>query len=288
MSSTPRKIVLGADAKFSCAVKLIDVHNTIVNSEDIDFEIDASKVYWISPFTACWFAALKDECDSLDKKIHVIEPERDNAIHQWRNLGISRYLGLSRELVPIEGLPAVEVTRLNQPNYPFAGKVMRILSDTLSPVENFHKALHFAIRETIENCFEHGETDHCYVCAYSVKTKNRVRLCIYDTGIGIPDSLRSNPKWKTISDDIDAVKRSTEYGVSSKTEDRGIGLYILKDFTEKNKGELSILSGKAQINLAGRTKDIRLLDQFHGTIVKLALHSRRDFYYIDAGSWETL
>ncbi len=106
--------------------------------------------------------------------------------------------------------------------------------------------------------------------------------------MGIPDSLRSNPKWEDISNDLEAVKRATEYGVSSKSEDRGIGLYILKDFVEKNKGELSIISGRAHINLAGSLKDSRLSDQFHGTIVKLELRSRQDFFYIDTSAWEAL
>ncbi len=165
MLKEPIEIVIPADPKYSSAEKLIDVFNLIVCSETDDLVVNASNVYWVSPFTACWIAALKDKCDTLGKKIQIIDPIRDNAIHQWKNLGIKKYLGFTKESEPLSRQPAVEVTKLKEPSYPFAGKILRILSDALNPVENFNKALHFAIRETIENCFEHDETDHCYVCA---------------------------------------------------------------------------------------------------------------------------
>ncbi len=281
-------VYLGADGKFSAAEKLTETYHEILDSDCKVINIDASNIYWVSPFTACWFSALYDNIISQDKEVNIIEPTRDNATHQWHNLGISKYLGLSKDIKSLSNLPAFQVTKLTEPSYPLAGKVTKILTSRLRGVENFHKALHFAIRETIENSFEHGQTNHCYMCAYSVPTKNVVRLCILDTGIGIPESIRKSERYDDPGSDFEAVKLSSEYGVSSKSEDRGIGLYILRDVVEKNEGSLSILSGYGllEINSESKNKDINF--HFPGTVIKLLLRTRMDFRYLDVASWDEL
>jgi len=155
-------------------------------------------------------------------------------------------------------------------------------------VENFHKALHFAVRETIENSFEHGQTDYCYICAYSAPKNKIVRLCILDTGIGIPESIRSSEMYSTLLTDIEAVELASEYGVSSKNVNRGIGLYIMRDVAEKNDGSLSILSGNAIIDISSTIKRINFNVGFPGTVIKLTLKTKENFYYIDVGGWEAL
>jgi len=286
MSDT-EPINLGTDAKFSAAERLTEVYNNILQSAEEEIKIDAKRVYWVSPFTACWFAALYDQINLQGKVLKLTEPERDNAVHQWHNLGISKYLGFSRKIISRTNLPAFPVTRLTEPSYPLAGRVKEILTSRLKGAENFHKALHFAIRETVENAFEHGQTKHCYMCAYSVPTKNLVRLCILDTGIGIPNSMRSSQRYR-IESNVEAVKLSSNYGISSKAEDRGIGLYILRDVVEKNEGILSILSGNALVDISKKIKGNELSFSFLGTIIKLTLKTRKEFYYIDVASWEEL
>lgn len=282
------KVVLGADGKFSAAKKFTEVYNNLIESNQSEFLIDASQIYWVSPYTACWFAAVKDKLESAGKILHVIEPERYNALHQWHNLGISKYLGLSKNIKSLPNLPAFPVIRQNEPSYPLAGKIKDVLTANMRGVENFHKALHFAVRETIENSFEHGLTDHCYICAYSVPTKNIVRLCILDTGIGIPDSIRSSKRFSSDLSDIEAVELASEYGVSSKEEDRGIGLYLMRDVAEKNEGSLSILSGNALIEISSTIERVTLGTKFHGVVLKFVLRTKKDFYYIDTAGWEAL
>lgn len=169
-----------------------------------------------------------------------------------------------------------------------AGEVTGLLTKNLRGVENFHKALHFAIREIIENAFEHGQTDHCYMCAYSVPSKQIVRLCILDTGIGIPKSMRSNKAYSHIEDDWKIVEKASEYGVSSKAAERGIGLYLLRDVAQKNEAELTILSGMANIDISQGVEHNPMYWPFNGTAIELKLRTRKDFYYTDVATWEAL
>lgn len=282
------KVDLGADLKFTSAIKMTDIFLSALQNNSDELIIDASNVYWVSPFTACWLAALVDQLRSQEKSLVIVEPSRENALHQWHNLGISQYLDLSKDWKPSSRFPAFPVAKIKEPSYPLAGRVKDILASRLKSAENFHKALHFAVREMVENAFEHGRTDHCYMCAYSVPTKNVVRLCIMDTGIGIPNSMRLSSQYNNLSSDVEAVELASRYGVSSKSTDRGIGLYILRDVVEKNEGTLSILSGKALVEISSQVECHELSTDFPGTIIKLFLKTKKNFYYIDRGSWEEL
>lgn len=183
---------------------------------------------------------------------------------------------------------AYQFTRLKEPSYPLAGEVTRVLTSRLKGVENFHKAIHFTVRETIENSFEHGRTDHCFISAYSVPSKNVVRLCILDTGIGIPESLNSSGRYAERLEDTDAILHASEYGVSSKSTDRGIGLYILRDVVEKNEGTLTLISVSGSVEFSCEVKKRQLKNHFNGTIIKLMLRTKKEFHYIDTAGWEAL
>ncbi len=284
----PGYFLLPADSMISRASRLTNIFVEALHCNESKVIVDASRVYWISPFTACWFAALKDHLEVINKEYEIIPPSRENALHQFAGLGIARYLSSSAIQTHPKWFSTFPVTKLIEPSYPLAGQVAKILTEKLQGIENFHKALHFAVREIIENAFEHGQTNHCYMCAYSVPSKRIVRLCILDTGIGIPKSMRSSKRYADLKDDLQAVEKASEYGVSSKAEERGIGLYLLRDVAEKNEAVLTILSGKAKVDISNTIIRTSLDIGFPGTAVKLMLRTRKEFYYTDVKSWEAL
>ncbi|MFH1734494.1 MAG: ATP-binding protein, partial [bacterium] len=247
---SPGHFVLPADLKISNANILSRIFNEVIAHSGDKLRIDCSKAYWISPFTVCWLAALVDNLRNIGKTGKIIVPKRESAKHQFDNLGVIPYLAPKRDSRSHRGTKGFSVTKLTEPSYSLAGRVVRLLTENLKGVENFHKALHFAIREVIENAFEHGQTDHCYMCAYSVPSKQLVRLCILDTGVGIPQSMISSGKYADIKDDLEAVDKASQKYVSSKSEDRGIGLYILRDVAEKNDATLTIVSGRAKLDIS--------------------------------------
>jgi hypothetical protein len=252
--------------------------------------VDASRVYWVSPFTACWIAALKDSVEAINKNFLVIEPTRDNALHQWVNLGISLYIGSKEGETAYRALPVFLVRKLTESSYPLAGQVTHILADRLKGAENFHKALHFGIREVIDNSFEHGRVSDCYIAAYAVPSKNVVRLCIFDCGVGVSSSLRENRQFREEKDDLVLLERSLDRGVSGKSAGRGIGLYLLRDTVEKNAGaSLAILSEKGLVEVTEKgIKRTPLSRRFGGTIVKLRLRTKERFKFVSISDWDSL
>jgi anti-sigma regulatory factor (Ser/Thr protein kinase) len=268
---------------------MVDVFNEAITADSDLITLDASQVYWVSPFTACWFAAIKDKLNMAKKELHVIPPERDNALHQWVDLGIGQYLGIGSTARSMRHLPAFIVSRLNEPSYPLASEVTKLLTANLKGGEGFGKALHFAIREVVDNAFEHGGVNHCYLAAYSVPNKHIVRLCILDTGIGIPNSLRHNVEFSSGYDDLDLVERAMRKGVSGKSAGRGIGLYLLADTVTRNEGaSFGILSGNARVEIMKDQTRKQPSAKFNGTIVKLRLRTRQHFNFISVRDWESL
>ncbi len=281
---------LPADTKFSASPKMVEIFNHAIESDAKIITIDATRAYWVSPFTACWFAALRDKLEERGKSLTVNPPSRGNAIHQWERLGISSYLGM--RLIPDFGksVPSFRVARLTEPSYPLASDVTRLLTEKLKGAENFHKALHFVIREVIDNSFEHGRVNSCYMAAYSVPTKNLVRLCIFDCGIGVAASLRENTKYHLEESDLILTKLSLERGVSGKSSDRGIGLYLMSDTVSKNAGaEFSVLSGNALIKVSHEgIAERHITAPMKGTVVKLKLKTKERFNFISVSEWEEL
>lgn len=73
----PDHFVLPADSKISRGDILFYIYGVALYLKDISkITIDASRVYWISPFTACWFAALHDELAAIGRKYELVPPGR--------------------------------------------------------------------------------------------------------------------------------------------------------------------------------------------------------------------
>ena len=77
---------------------------------------------------------------------------------------------------------------------------------------------------------------------------------IADAGIGIPTSLRRNPKYESILDDEHAILRATEIDVTGTMELRGIGLYHVIEIVRAYRGELAIVSGTRIFDGKGRRR----------------------------------
>lgn len=52
--------VLPADSKISSVEKLFEIYNCALECTEKKIILDASNVYWISPFSACLIASLYD------------------------------------------------------------------------------------------------------------------------------------------------------------------------------------------------------------------------------------
>lgn len=126
-----------------------------------------------------------------------------------------------------------------------------------------------AIYELFVNAQIHSETDYIYTCGQVYPNKNRIDFTIVDTGIGIKNKI--NKAFKSNISADKAIGWALENGNTTKKDiSGGIGLTILKEFIQLNKGKLQIVSndGFLEINTSHTIQNL-FVGEFPGTIVNI-------------------
>lgn len=107
-------------------------------------------------------------------------------------------------------------------------------------------SISWCINEVMDNVLTHSECSEGYVMAQLHPKTNHIAFCVYDSGIGIFNSL-SNSKHHPRKE-IDALTLAIQEGVGDG-KGQGNGLFGLYESVLKNSGRLSLTSGKSSIML---------------------------------------
>lgn len=145
----------------------------------------------------------------------------------------------------------------------FGRPELPVMSDSL------RRKMTEAVFELFVNAQIHSKTTHIYTCGQFFPKKGEIEFCIVDTGIGIQGSISS--RFKRDLPPIAAIlwavqdRNTTKIGVSG-----GIGLALLHEFVQKNKGSIQIVSGQGfyQYDESGEQTQL-LTAPFMGTIVNV-------------------
>jgi hypothetical protein len=120
-----------------------------------------------------------------------------------------------------------------------------------------------SIGELVDNAVSHGASDigaFAAVQAYSGRTSRRrgLEFAICDTGIGVLQHLRKNPKIMKLQDDREALAHALRRGVTGTGDERGNGLADLFNVTGHAGYSLLVLrSGRGLASVAARQHDRR-------------------------------
>ena len=130
------------------------------------------------------------------------------------------------------------------------GKLTQAFVDTVSHevacAVGVLDGISWCINEVMDNVLTHSEVSEGFVMAQLHPQTNRIAFCVYDTGIGIFNSL-SNSKHQPKTE-IDALSLAIQEGVGDG-KGQGNGLYGLYQIVHRNGGRLSLTSGNASIML---------------------------------------
>jgi hypothetical protein len=135
-----------------------------------------------------------------------------------------------------------------------------------------------SIYEMFVNAQIHSETENIYTCGQFFPKKNTIEFTIVDTGIGIKEKVNSFLKVQLTSSQ--AIRWAIMDKHSTKDVTGGIGLALLKEFIEKNKGKMQIVSdsGFYEFGKKGEiSKEFR--GRFPGTIVNLQFNTNDSCNY---------
>lgn len=130
------------------------------------------------------------------------------------------------------------------------GKLTQSFVDTISHEVECESGvldgISWCINEVMDNVLTHSEASEGLVMAQLHPQTNHVAFCVYDTGIGIFNSLSSSkhcPKTE-----IDSLSLAIQEGVGDG-KGQGNGLFGLYQIVHRNGGRLSLTSGNSSIML---------------------------------------
>ena len=126
-----------------------------------------------------------------------------------------------------------------------------------------------AIYEIFVNTQLHSETSNTYTCGQFYPKSNTIFFTITDTGIGFKNRIIKSKHINLSS--IDAIKWAViEKNTTKENVPGGLGLTILKEFVDLNKGCIQIVSDDGFYQHSMGNDEFKLLNgSFPGTIVNL-------------------
>ncbi|HEX04816.1 MAG TPA: ATP-binding protein [Bacteroidetes bacterium] len=252
------------------------------------YELDLSRMAYLRPFAANVILAAAYELQDNGASVVCRYPVRPNALHQFHYLRLDGFfekkIELKRETVsalPIFPFRDTEMRKKYLPNIP--EQILSLIAGAM-PLENdLRKLVYLSLKECTDNVDVHTKgNDLAVVSANVIRTRKRIRICILDRGLGIPASLRRNPKYRGIKSELELLKLSTDYQVTGTEDLRGWGLWLLKQLVRDNGGTLSLLSGNyvVQYHPDESVSTKRLKTHFKGTIVNIELKINKKFVFL--------
>jgi len=248
-----------------------EFNRTFENESSQEVIIDLSNVRFIKPFGVTLLACTIYDLLRRMRKVKFVRPSFDDVHTYLNDIGFYDEFNITTDVQINPRSTSVAVKRLNEVNYSFVQSLITWLQSQLTLSQGIRQAIEQSIMEIINNVIDHscGPFGY-YINAQAYPNRGVMELSIMDLGVGIPHNLI--PLYKHLRDDAEAVKHATVEGVSSRKGKgaKGMGLFMLKEFTVVNEGEMHILSYKGKYELRRNNENARLLHMsFPGTCVNL-------------------
>ena len=138
------------------------------------------------------------------------------------------------------------------------------------------------IGEIFNNAREHSEARHI-IASWHTKKSGIYCFSCYDTGVGIPEKvnrLRTERELNKFTDKSAIMWATLKGNTTSSGQGRGLGLNLLKDFSNTNHGSVRICSGYGLYELNdGVENRIDLKYPFAGTFFEMDIKPNTDGQY---------
>ncbi|TKG94113.1 ATP-binding protein [Puteibacter caeruleilacunae] len=137
-----------------------------------------------------------------------------------------------------------------------------------------------AIHEIFVNAQIHSESSYIYTCGQFFPRDNRIEFTIVDTGIGFKRKV--NERFNSSLSGAQAIQWAIKDGHTTKEGvSGGIGLALLREFVEKNKGVLQIVSSDGYYEYTYKGEQLESFNgSFPGSIINLQFRTDDNSSYI--------
>lgn len=205
-----------------------------------DIHLDLSG--WFSADMSAVLGALLDKLTNEMNTIHFDNISSDIEKILLKNDFLTRY---GRERLPDINNTTIIFQKIEPNDGKFFSQYVfhKLLGRTEFPSISYcvRRKIAENIYEIFNNAQTHSETEYIYTCGQFYPKKNEIRFIIADTGIGFKESIN-----RRFNANIDATK-AISWAIENRKTTRkdipgGLGLALLKEFIEKNKGQMQIIS----------------------------------------------
>lgn len=129
--------------------------------------------------------------------------------------------------------------------------------------------------EVFKNVVDHTSSTNVYTCGQFFPKKKLLHFTVVDSGETIPYNVNRyfDSMGRESPDNI--LQWALQEGTTTRADKapRGVGLYLISDFIQKNRGKLYIVSGNESYVLSSGGENYYYLEQpFPGTIVTLVFN----------------
>lgn len=140
------------------------------------------------------------------------------------------------------------------------------------------------VLEIYSNAFDHGKSDvGIFSCGQHYVKGKELKLTVVDFGVGIPSNVRLYLKDNSFPAS-EAIKWAVKPGNSTKPKTDapgGVGLGLLKDFIQINKGHLEIFSHEGYLFIGSERETYSQRNVFfEGTLVNIKLKCDESYYML--------
>lgn len=267
------------------------------HSGSTSLTIDATQLVFACPLDLAGMVATAHAVSESSVPVTLHLPRDAGVASYLQRLDVLRHMPSRTRIVgrvPPEvrtdqGHRLLEVTRLTPDNEDdVAERVGRLVTTYFGDADaGAGRRAYAACGELLANATEHGASasgSFVAVQAYSGQSGGgaRLEMAVCDTGVGVLDHLRGNPRYAYLANDVAALGKAVRRGVSGVSDDRGNGLYDLVEFSRRHgTTRLQIRSGGAQISVLGTPQGVKhevrpRIDRTPGTWAWLTHHLGTD------------
>ena len=199
--------------------------------------LDLTELTWISPFDVVALALLAERARSAGGALRVLLPADPQVRAYLVDVGLPAFLpgrwGRGGSAVEAPLLPLTHLRRGEE----WDDLLRTFWPAARSRLGNFELAERTIdiLSELIDNAATHGASSAgTIVCAqhYTGTTSGEpagIQLGVADGGVGIPQHLRRNPRYRAERDDIELIRQARRPWVTGTADRRGWGLWEVFD-----------------------------------------------------------
>lgn len=265
---------------------VLELHPILSLARPAHLSVDLSGLVWIGPAAlALLVAALKRvETEQLLLSVDVTPPTAASVRAYLMRMDFLRMLvgdGYPEDREPFRRRAPVGF----RPCMRFADAddywlVAQELTNAMlekCPVDDIGRgSLRACLDEVCENVVHHADAAHGgFGAAQAWPRKNLIEVAVVDLGVGIATSLKKNPAYADMTDDVTAIRTALKPRVSSTPErNAGIGLFVTNLLLRENGGNVLVRSGDGAVYTGAAEKAATVRVALPGTLV--AIRARTD------------